>query len=402
MGKELSGKPNDFLKIVLPTCAAGKIKDVKQYLKDDRFFVKWVGPHGRTMLWEAARNGKTDLVKLLVEEHSADPHSIGCYYRETCIEVSPWLIAKLRMKNLTAQYLESIEAGLDFSSACYLGEISFIEDQLIDDPSLANQEYVREHQWNGYQVWPLQYAVNGGQPEVIKILIKSGAIVNASPQILFEAINQDRYGIVELLLSNGADPFLTKHRDWFEKPNYNALARKYEFEIKEIDVPPQKWPEIVDASRGNHDAPDDPKRVETLIKKGHDVNVRDYKGKTALHRASQAGFLKITKLLLDHGANLEAKSHDGETPIFDAAFYGRTDQLKSLIDYGANIEPSNAKEETPVFAAIRGGKVETLKILLEAGASMDGVNLKGKSPYDLALSSNKIGIEEVRKFLKLK
>ena len=396
MTKPLTGKTNDFLRIVLPACASGNLVAVKQYLADERGFVHWIGPHGRTMIWEAARKGRLSVVKLLAEEHEGDLTAIGCYYRETRVEVSPWMVATINNHSAVADYLDESGAGLDFRSACFLGKIDFVMAVLADDSEAANQPYIREHEWNGYVVWPLQYAIAGSQPEVVTCLLDAGADPQASRGILFDAIDTGQLDIAELLLAAGANPLEARHRDWLEAPRFNKLARKYGHRIQEVDVPPEKWPRIVDESRGNHNAPDDPRRVKRLIEKGHDVNVRDYKGKTALHRASQAGFEKITQLLIEHGADLEARSETGETPLFDAAFYGKPAIIEILIAAGANIEACNDVEETPVFAAVRGGRVNAVRMLERLNASFQAVNSKGYSASDIALRSNKKGINEVR------
>ncbi|MGI9519751.1 MAG: ankyrin repeat domain-containing protein, partial [Pirellulaceae bacterium] len=318
MTKPLTGRDNDFLRIVLPACGSGSLIAVKAYTADTRGFVRWIGPHGRTMLWEAARKGRLPTIEYLDREHQADPRAIGCYYRETRIEVSPWLVATLNGHVETADYLASRDAGMDFHSALYLGDVEFVNAVINRDPEAADRAWIRDHPWNGYLVYPLQYAVVGKQLDMAELLLDHGANA-AHPQILFDAIDTGQLKITDLLLAHGADPKTTRHRSWLEDPAFNALARRHGHDIREVDVPPQKWPEIVDAARGNHNAPDDPARVARLIQRGHDVCVRDYKGKTALHRASQAGFLNISKLLLENGADIEARSHDGETPLFDAA-----------------------------------------------------------------------------------
>ena len=274
-----------------------------------------------------------------------------------------------------------------------------VNEVIVKKPENVNQPYVRDHQWNGYVVWPLQYAIVGRQAEMVKMLLAAGADPSAHRQILFDAIDTGQVKIAQMLLQRGADPGVTRHRGWLEDPAFNRLARSFGFDVREVDVRPVKWPAIVDAARGNHNAPDDPQRVARLIKQGHDVNVRDYKGKTALHRASQAGFAKITKLLLDNGADIEAKSNEGDTPLFDAAFYGRTEQVKFLVEQGAKIEACNDREETPMFAAVRGGQAVSVRTLVELGASPMAVNAKGQSVLDVAQRSRKSGIDEVRTVL---
>ena len=55
------------------------------------------------------------------------------------------------------------------------------------------------------------------------------------------------------------------------------------------------WPPLVVASRG--DKGEHPERLQALLELGADVNVCDYKGKTALHRAATAGFLASMEVL---------------------------------------------------------------------------------------------------------
>lgn len=394
MSKPLTGADNDFLRIVLPACSAGRLSDVKRYVQVKPEFAHRIGPHGRTMLWEAARKGKTEVVRFLAEEQTADAMALGCYYRETRVEISPWLVATLNRRKETAEYLESRGCGIDFFASIFLGDQKRLKRFLENDLSIANRPYVREHRWNSYQIWPLQYAIAGKQLGTFQTLLNSGAAADADPRILFDAIDTSQIKMAELLLAAGADPLASQHRDWWESPKFNALARRFGHSIQENDLPPQKWPEIVDASRGNHNAPDDPSRVLEFIKAGHDVNVRDYKGKTALHRASQAGFAQISQLLIKHGACLHAESLEGETPLFDAAFYGRVDQIDLLIRLGAKLEHRNLKEETPLFAAVRGGRVESIRQLIKSGADLRAVDAKGKSVRDIAERSKKEGVLE--------
>ncbi|MEM7392540.1 MAG: hypothetical protein AAF492_09330, partial [Verrucomicrobiota bacterium] len=171
MPKELTGHNSDFLKVVLPACAAGRLDDIRRYVRDRRRFVEVIGPHGRTMVWEAARRGRLEVVRYLAEKHGADLRALGCYYRDTRLEVSPWLIARLNGHEETCDYLRSKKAGLDFNSACYLGDRAFVEAALKKKPGLADKAYVRVHRWNGYEVRPLQYAIVGGHREVAQVLI---------------------------------------------------------------------------------------------------------------------------------------------------------------------------------------------------------------------------------------
>ena len=396
--RHLTGNDSDFLRVVLPACGAGRIDEVRKYLNDPRDFARWTGPHGRTMLWEAARRGRLDIARLLVEETESDIHAFGCYFRETRLELSCWYIARHGQHTEVAGLLEKHGAGWDLFSACYAAELETVQQLLHQDAGAANQPYHRDISYNGYRSWPLCYAVCSRETRIARVLLDAGADANAHPDILFDALDTHQPEMVDLLLAAGAEPHARHGRHWIADDTMLALARKHGHRIDAESAPPEKWPALVDACRGNHNAPDDPGRVRSLLTRGHDVNVRDYKHKTALHRAAQADFVEITRLLLERGADIEARDEHNQTPLFDAAFHGRPGSLEVLLDASADLEALDHRGETAVFAAVRGGRVNTLTMLHERGAALDAPNSKGKTPAEVAARSRKIGIEEVRAY----
>jgi ankyrin repeat protein len=61
-------------------------------------------------------------------------------------------------------------------------------------------------------------------------------------------------------------------------------------------------------------------QVKALILGGTDVNLKDDKGWTALHFASQEFNKEIVTLLLNNGADPNSVDLDGNTPMFRALF----------------------------------------------------------------------------------
>ena len=217
---------------------------------------------------------------------------------------------------------------------------------------------------------PIHYAVAGKKLGAMKLLVGSGANVEDHMELL-DHWSADTPELKRYLKSlDGTRKAGKRSRD----------TPAVDKSVPEIDRPDwMGFPPLVEACRGNHNAPDDPTRVTKLLKRGANVNIIDHKQKTPLHRSSQAGFMKITALLLQHGALLEAVDEKGCTPIFDAAHHGRTPVVQLLLENGANLSHTDQRGETPLFAAARGGRDETFAFLLDSGADPSLKNKRGQS-----------------------
>lgn len=64
------------------------------------------------------------------------------------------------------------------------------------------------------------------------------------------------------------------------------------------------------------------------------VNLRDEKGRTALHFACAMASAVIARVLLDAGADVNARDVDECTSLHMAAGYGRCHCVKLLLEYG--------------------------------------------------------------------
>lgn len=187
--------------------------------------------------------------------------------------------------------------------------------------------------------------------------------------------------------------------------------------------------------------------VDRLIKKGVNLNAKDWYGDSALYWAARCNHADIAKLLIDNGANVNERFQRGHTPLMIASLWesseivkyllekgadpnavnddgecpigypafadfeeivnlllkfgadpnkcnpiisssrqGNNRIVKLLISKGADINLRNEAGETALIAAVQNCRVETVKILLQSGANNKIKDSHGKTPFHLSLS----------------
>jgi len=90
-----------------------------------------------------------------------------------------------------------------------------------------------------------------------------------------------------------------------------------------------------------------------------------------LHWAAGNGYTKIAKLLISRGANVNTKNNKGNTPLHRAAVRGYaeyTETAKLLIENGADMNAKNKEGKTPLKISIEKGHKETADLLRKHGA----------------------------------
>mmetsp|Transcript_14721 Transcript_14721/g.23807 ORF Transcript_14721/g.23807 Transcript_14721/m.23807 type:complete len:897 (-) Transcript_14721:44-2734(-) len=112
----------------------------------------------------------------------------------------------------------------------------------------------------------------------------------------------------------------------------------------------------------------DKKAIQTLLKSGVDVNVRDWDELTALIPAASSGHLEICKLLVKEGIDVNAMDKDGITALMEASIMGHEKIVEFLLANGADVNAAASSEVTALWLAASEGRVEVMKQLLKNGA----------------------------------
>ena len=349
----LTGKASDFLKIGVAAAGRGDIATVQAVLDEQPAWSRRVGSHGRTMLWEAAYRGRLGMVEYLAD-HGADVDACGCHFTPLLVDISAYCAARHKQHHGVAELLVQRGASVGFHTHVFLGGQTAVAAALNRNPALAN-EAVAQHDPN-MRAAALHYAVSAGHLDMVRLLLDHGADPYTHGYWLVRfCIWRDRADILEALLNAGLDLVSAE-------PPRSGLTNRAIVELlgahgvaHDPDHAEGGWPPIVFQSRGDRGG--DVGRVRALIAAGADVNVRNYKGQTALHCAARAGFRDIAALLLDHGATVDARDRDGLTPL-------------------ATVLRSTAKDK----ARLR----DVMRLLVAAGADPDQADDRGRSPRSIA------------------
>ena len=121
--------------------------------------------------------------------------------------------------------------------------------------------------------------------------------------------------------------------------------------------------------------------IKLLVDNGANVNMKCHNDFTPLHkllindRNLNDRNLDIIKYVIAKGADVNAQDEQGKTPLFYTVFYIPTKETtKYLIDNGANVNVQDNKGNTPLFYA---KTKETAKYLVDNGADVNILNKKG-------------------------
>ncbi|GIX06067.1 MAG: hypothetical protein KatS3mg115_0470 [Candidatus Poribacteria bacterium] len=305
----------------------------------------------------------------------------GCFYTPYRVEISPYTVARVRGKTPVAERLLQAGALYDVHTAAYLGELDRLQELLDRDPAALERTLPQWHPvWHPYPeplddphaapyATPLCYAVAAGQFEAARLLIERGAEVRRHSWHLLNFAG-DNEAIVRLLLEAGADPQKLNRPVVTDQEGVSRLLAEHGAPVDPNAPNRMGWPPIVYVCRG--DRGEHPEKVRKLLAWGADVHATNRKGKTALHVAAKAGFLRSAEALLEGGAEINRPDPAGETPLFDAirATLRRKDRkiamIRFLLAHGADPTLANRRGETPLQVAerLRGPEREPILQLL--------------------------------------
>ena len=275
----------------------------------------------------------------------------------------------------------------EIHDAAESGDTKALESLLKQDAKLAMLKDKAGDQ-------PLHHAAQKGQVEAARLLLDSGADVNArgfddwTP--LHWAAKSGSKALCKFLLEKGADPKALNgvHRTPLQMATGTAM-----FFLRDLEAPASPAaPEVAKAMPAKPvDAAPAPAKpsaadlraavlaaittdsadaLEAALAKGGDANLRNDDDLSLLQIAVNAGRGAQVAILLRHGAKPDLAVKSGEAPLIAATLAGSTEIVTALLKAGADPKVSNKNGLNALLAAALYGRAATGQLLINAGADL--------------------------------
>ena len=213
---------------------------------------------------------------------------------------------------------------------------------------------------------PLSLAAQNGYIDVILLLLKNGANVNAQDgngnTALHYAVEQELESVVSWLIEQGAaNGIVNKNSETAEDIAIRTGQGKVAQQISECHtVEEQRITSLFLAAAHNQKDV-----VERLLKHGGGVNTRDKDGNTPLHHAVKNGHEEMVETLVSHGAHINKQGEDKKTVLHLAAEKGEAKMVSCLMRFNAVNGPQNKDGEDAAESAAKAGHAELRKQILK-------------------------------------
>lgn len=142
-------------------------------------------------------------------------------------------------------------------------------------------------------------------------------------------------------------------------------------------------------------------KIQALVEENPDlVNVKDQEQSTPLHRAAEAGHLKIVKYLIKEGAEVNAWNNAHQNPLLYAAYKGHSEIVNYLLENGAEYRERDIYGRNVLHYPSREGHPKVVEILVKKGLDISQEDRGGVTPLRFAVERGHTEIIDV--FIALK
>ncbi|KAM0497400.1 hypothetical protein ACHAP8_006892 [Fusarium lateritium] len=242
-------------------------------------------------------------------------------------------------------------------------------------------------------------AVRDGYPQIVSLLIKLGADVNASNNIgwtsLHFAAENGFKDVIEILLKAGANP--TAETLDGKRPRTISWENLHDEVTTILDG---SVPISLDARNKSHARTLSSlfyaainghlNKISQILDEGIDINSLDADGRSPLSLAAEHGWSDIVQTLTGRDADPNVQDNYGASPLWWASRYGHAMIVEHLLDKGAHFDSPDADGQSPLSVSSQNGHLKTAKTLSEHGANPNSCTHYGKTPLLFAVDNEQL------------
>uniref|UniRef100_A0A8C8SJZ8 Ankyrin repeat domain 52 n=1 Tax=Pelusios castaneus TaxID=367368 RepID=A0A8C8SJZ8_9SAUR len=221
---------------------------------------------------------------------------------------------------------------------------------------------------------PLHYAA--ASDTYRRVETQSGNSHDADEEPLKESRLKEAFFCLEFLLDNGADPSLRDKQGYTAVHYAAAYGNRQTLELllemsfnclEDVESTHPVSPLHLAAYNGHCEA------LKTLAETLVNLDVRDHKGRTALHLATERGSTECVEVLTSHGASVLVKEKKRKWTSVHVAGEKRSGERADITDV------MDVHGQTPLMLAVMNGHVDCVHLLLEKGSTADAADRRGRT-----------------------
>ncbi|QPC70356.1 hypothetical protein HYE68_001108 [Fusarium pseudograminearum] len=342
---------------------------------------------GLTPLLVAARSGRVETFHVLID-HGANPKASSSGYTGV-------YMATIGLNKSLIRFF--VQNGVSVDARTTHGEntalIRAARDGLPQVVSLLIKLGADVNASNNIGWTPLHFAAETGYEDVVKILLKAGANATAEshdgkrPRTI--SWENDHRPVTIIL--DGSVPISLDAQLHSKALSLSALF--YAARNGQLNKICQVLDEGIDVNSVDADGRSSlsmaaehglSEIVHCLTGRNADVNLKDNYGGSPLWWASRYGNAMIVDHLLNQGAHVDSPDVDGQSPLSASSQYGHIKSIRLLLEHGANPNSSTGYGKTPLLFAVGNEQLDAVKLLLKSGADINYKSPEGDSALSLA------------------